>query len=60
MSAVDAINHPWIKKKVNEPPIDSKSTLMALKNLKGFRAEQKMQQAAITFIVSQLASKDEL
>lgn len=31
-----------------------------MKNLSGFKAEQKLQQAAITFIVSQLASKDEI
>lgn len=34
--------------------------MTALRSLKGFRAEKKLQQAAITFIVSQLASKDEM
>eukprot|EP00344_Euplotes_crassus_P011841 CAMPEP_0197009586 /NCGR_PEP_ID=MMETSP1380-20130617/50755_1 /TAXON_ID=5936 /ORGANISM="Euplotes crassus, Strain CT5" /LENGTH=174 /DNA_ID=CAMNT_0042430947 /DNA_START=125 /DNA_END=646 /DNA_ORIENTATION=- len=33
---------------------------MALENLKTFKAEQKLQQAAITFIVSQLATSDEI
>ena len=42
ISAEQAINHAWILKKVKEP-IDKKSTLAALTNLKGFRAEQKMQ-----------------
>lgn len=51
ISAEEAIVHPWIKKKVNETS-DPKATLSALTNLRGFRAEQKMQQAAITFIVS--------
>ncbi len=51
ISAEQALNHAWIKKKVTEP-IDAKTTLSALNNLRGFRAEQKMQQAAITFIVS--------
>ena len=36
ISAVDGINHMWIKKKVNEP-IDEKATLKALTNLKTFR-----------------------
>jgi calcium-dependent protein kinase len=34
--------------------------MAALGNLRGFRAEMKLQQAAITFIVSQLASKDQM
>ncbi|CDW86359.1 UNKNOWN [Stylonychia lemnae] len=59
ITAEQAINHPWIKKKVLEPS-DPKATLSALQNLRTFRAEQKMQQAAITFIVSQLASKEEM
>eukprot|EP00347_Sterkiella_histriomuscorum_P020848 403336235 len=59
ITAEQAINHPWIKKKVLEPS-DPKATISALQNLRMFRAEQKMQQAAITFIVSQLASKEEM
>jgi len=39
---------------------DTKQTISALKNLQGFRAEKKLQQAVITFIVSQLASKEEM
>lgn len=34
--------------------------MSALQNLRDFRAEKKLQQAAITFIVSQLASKEEM
>ena len=34
--AEEALNHPWIKKKVNEP-IDTKSTIAALSNLRTFR-----------------------
>lgn len=34
--------------------------MAALRNLGGFQAEQKLQQAAITFIVNHLASKDEI
>lgn len=51
INADQALSHPWIKKKVFEA-VDSKVTLSALSNLRNFRAEQKMQQAAVTFIVS--------
>src|SRR3569833_1330634 len=59
ITAEEALNHVWIQHKVsvsNDPLL----TMSALSNLKNFRAEQKMQQAAITFIVSQLASKEEM
>ena len=36
MTAEQAINHPWIKKKVNEP-VDMKNTNNALQNLRTFR-----------------------
>ena len=36
ISAEEALNHVWIKKKVNEP-IDTKATLSALNNLRNFR-----------------------
>ena len=59
ISAEEALKHQWIVKKVQEP-VDNKITNSALENLRNFRAEQKLQQAAITFIVSQLASKEEM
>ena len=59
ISAEEALKHPWITKKAYEE-FDNDATLMALTNLKNFNVEKKMQQAAITFIVSQLAQKDEL
>jgi hypothetical protein len=34
--------------------------MMALQSLRTFNTEHKLQQAALTFIVSQLASKDDL
>ena len=36
ISAEEAIDHPWIKKKVTEPS-DPKATLSALQNLRTFR-----------------------
>jgi len=58
ISAEEAMKHPWITKKAYEE-IDSDAILMALTNLKNFNVEKKLQQAAITFIVSQLAQKEE-
>lgn len=36
ISSEEALNHTWIKKKVTEP-VDTKSTIMALSNLRTFR-----------------------
>jgi calcium-dependent protein kinase len=36
ISAEEALNHPWIKKKVLEP-VDPKATISALNNLRTFR-----------------------
>lgn len=38
ISADEALNHIWIKTKVNEP-IDSKATISALNNLRTFRVK---------------------
>lgn len=38
ITAEAAINHPWIKKKVNEP-VDTKVTTNALQNLRTFRVK---------------------
>ena len=51
ITASEALNHNWIKKEA-EKEEDHEATLAALDNLKNFRVEQKLQQAAITFIVS--------
>ena len=55
----DALGHPWFSDEIQKNE-ETKHTLAALTNLKEFRAEKKLQQAAITFIVSQLASKEEM
>mmetsp|Transcript_25318 Transcript_25318/g.22437 ORF Transcript_25318/g.22437 Transcript_25318/m.22437 type:complete len:212 (-) Transcript_25318:2-637(-) len=59
ISAVEGLAHPWFNKYIEI--VDSTvAVTKALENLKTFKAEQKLQQAAITFIVSQLASSDEI
>jgi len=52
------LRHPWITKKGTEE-VDNDITMQALTNLKNFNVEQKLQQAAVTFIVKQLASKED-
>ena len=57
ITAFDALNHPWVTKKAHEE-FDNDEIMSALTNLKNFNIEKKLQQAAITFIVKELAPKD--
>jgi calcium-dependent protein kinase len=59
ISAVTALEHEWFKKYI-EYKDATMAVIKALTNLKSFKAEQKLQQAAITFIVSQLATSDDM
>lgn len=59
IAAANALDHPWFKKYIVVQDA-TKAATKALQNLKTFKAEQKLQQAAITFIVAQLASKSEM
>lgn len=59
LSCAQALKHPWFGMVINLEN-DTKNTFSALQNLQNFRAEKKLQQAAITFIVSQLASKEHI
>ena len=56
VSAGDALVHPWISK-MCEAEIDSKVAKKALTNLSKFRAEEKIKQATVAYIASQLLSK---
>lgn len=59
ISAEEALRHQWIVKRAYED-IDSDATLNALRNLKNFNIEKKLQQATITYLVNQLAHKEDL
>lgn len=59
LSAKDALEHKWFEKVLQKEKISKEVIYHNLKNLKNFRAEQKLQQATFTFIASQLASKEE-
>ena len=52
LTAAEALDHKWFKENAAEEGKAEAQTLAALSNLKNFRAEQKLQQAALTFIVS--------
>ncbi len=59
VSAEDALQHPWFTKYAKHEKVEKSLASTALNNLKNFRAEQKLKQATLTFIVSQLLNKDE-
>lgn len=56
ISSGDALAHPWIVK-MCETEYDTKVAKRAFTNLSKFRAEEKIKQATIAFIASQLLSK---
>jgi len=56
ISAGDALSHPWIVK-MCESELDSTVAKKALTNLSKFRAEEKIKQATVAYIASQLLSK---
>ena len=58
-SAGEALNHPWFKKFAKHDKVEKGLANKALSNLKNFRAEQKLKQATLTYIVSQLLNKEE-
>ena len=57
-SALDALNHPWINS-FDEDKISIESTKLLLNDLRTFSAQHKLQQAALTYIVSQLVTSKE-
>ncbi len=57
LTALDCMASPWFKS--SGPVTDQKITSNAIKNMKQFKVNRKFEQAALTYIVSQLVSKDE-
>jgi len=57
-TALEALNHPWIQNCCKEK-IDLDSTKLLLNDLRSFSAKHKLQQAALTYIVSQLITGKE-
>jgi len=59
LSAEAALQDPWITKHSAQKAVDSAVALESLDNLRRFRADEKLKQAAVTFITAQLLSKDQ-
>jgi calcium-dependent protein kinase len=57
-SASDCLNHKWLTDNTKRN-IDTKFSIKCLNNMKKFHAERKLQQAALTYIVNHLLSKEE-
>jgi calcium-dependent protein kinase len=57
-SASDCLTHPWLTEH-NKRKVDVNFSIKCLNNMKKFHAERKIQQAALTYIVNHLLSKEE-
>eukprot|EP00826_Nyctotherus_ovalis_P030290 TRINITY_DN2412_c0_g2_i2.p1 TRINITY_DN2412_c0_g2~~TRINITY_DN2412_c0_g2_i2.p1 ORF type:complete len:356 (+),score=110.69 TRINITY_DN2412_c0_g2_i2:374-1441(+) len=57
-SALEALNHPWIQGSYSRK-IDTSEAKTLLSGLRNFTTQYKLQQAALTFIVSQLIGNKE-
>jgi calcium-dependent protein kinase len=57
-SASECLNHKWLTDNTKKT-IDPKFSIKCLNNMKRFHAERKLQQAALTYIVNHLLSKEE-
>lgn len=60
ISIAEALNDAWITTYSKKSAFDQAIILDSLNNMKQFRTEQKMQQAVMTFIATQLVNRDEL
>lgn len=58
ISAQQALDHPWFAL-IFEKDFENRKLSSALKDLKSFKADQKMQQAALGYIVTHLATKED-
>ena len=59
VSASEALDHVWFKKFAKMDKVQKSLASKALSNLKNFRAEQKLKQATLTYIVQQCLTKEE-
>lgn len=59
ISASEALDHVWFKKFAKMDKVQKSLASSALGNLRNFRAEQKLKQATLAYIVSQCLTKEE-
>src|SRR5205823_4773408 len=57
-SASQCLGHAWLKDH-NRKKVDVNFSIKCLNNMKKFHAERKLQQAALTYIVNNLLTKEE-
>eukprot|EP00358_Blepharisma_japonicum_P004041 CAMPEP_0202945518 /NCGR_PEP_ID=MMETSP1395-20130829/6559_1 /ASSEMBLY_ACC=CAM_ASM_000871 /TAXON_ID=5961 /ORGANISM="Blepharisma japonicum, Strain Stock R1072" /LENGTH=225 /DNA_ID=CAMNT_0049645639 /DNA_START=687 /DNA_END=1364 /DNA_ORIENTATION=- len=60
ITALNALEHEWIKNNFQEPATSDEVMRASLSNLLDFKNENKVKDAIITFIVTQLASTQDL
>jgi calcium-dependent protein kinase len=60
LTAIMALEHPWIKKNSPENCLINNYTSKMMDNFKSFRADEKLLEATLAFITNQLTSKDEI
>jgi calcium-dependent protein kinase len=58
LSAVECMNHAWFKA-VEANSGKTKISANLISNMKKFKADRKLEQATVSFIVTQLISKEE-
>lgn len=59
MSAEQALQDKWISKYANSNDVDLPTLVKSLSNMKTFRADKKIQEATMMFLVNYMASKEE-
>jgi len=59
ISASEALEHVWFKKFAKIDTVEKSLASKALNNLRNFRAEQKLKQATLAYIVSQCLTREE-
>ncbi len=60
ISALEAVNHIWIKNNSPNAKIEKKLSIEILTRLKNYKPDKKLQEAVIAFIVDQLICKEDI
>lgn len=58
-SASECLNHKWLSEHSIKNNVDKTFSIKCLTNMKKFHAERKLQQAALTYIVNHLMTKED-
>lgn len=59
ISAIEALEHPWIKNLAPNSKMNKEVGKRVFENLRNFQADQKLQEAAVAFITNQLVTREE-